>query len=113
MQHLSPGKTALAVGVFFGGWHVLWSLLVALNWAQSLYDFITLGAHDPSAIDYRPVQSCRCGNACCRDVTAWLRDGPCLCRDLELVSSACQDVGVRSRFTTRMVFAIRAIKFSD
>ncbi len=43
-HHLSPGKTALAVGVFLGGWHVIWSLLVALNWAQPLYDFI-LWAH--------------------------------------------------------------------
>ena len=43
-QHLSTGKTALAVGVFLGGWHVIWSLLVALNWAQPLYDFI-LWAH--------------------------------------------------------------------
>jgi len=40
-QHLSsPTKTALAVGVFLGTWHVIWSLLVALNWAQPLYDFI-------------------------------------------------------------------------
>lgn len=44
MRHLSPTKTALAVGVFLGGWHVIWSLFVALNWAQALYDFI-LWAH--------------------------------------------------------------------
>ena len=44
MQHLSPTKTALAVGVFLGAWHVIWSLIVALNWAQALYDFI-LWAH--------------------------------------------------------------------
>ena len=43
-QHLSSTKTALAVGVFLGSWHVIWSLLVALNWAQPLYDFI-LWAH--------------------------------------------------------------------
>ena len=40
MQRLSPSKTALAVGVFFGGWHVIWSLLVALKWGQPIYDFI-------------------------------------------------------------------------
>jgi hypothetical protein len=44
MQHLSPPKTALAVGVFLGASHVIWSLFVALNWAQALYDFI-LWAH--------------------------------------------------------------------
>src|SRR5262249_39958326 len=44
MQHFSPTKTALAVGVFLGVWHLVWSLLVALNWTQPLYDFI-LWAH--------------------------------------------------------------------
>ena len=44
MHHLSPTKTALAVGVFLGSWHLIWSLLVALNWGQPLYDFI-LWAH--------------------------------------------------------------------
>jgi uncharacterized membrane protein len=44
MKTLSPTKTGLAVGVFLGGWHVIWSLLVALNWAQPIYDFI-LWAH--------------------------------------------------------------------
>ena len=44
MHVLNPTKTGLVVGAFLGGWHVLWSLLVALNWAQPLYDFI-LWAH--------------------------------------------------------------------
>jgi hypothetical protein len=44
MNHLNLTKTALAVGVFLGGWHVIWSLLVALNSAQAIYDFI-LWAH--------------------------------------------------------------------
>jgi len=44
MRYLNPMKTALAVGVFLGGWHVIWALLVALNWGQPLYDFI-LWAH--------------------------------------------------------------------
>jgi hypothetical protein len=44
MQHLNPTKTALAIGVFLGCWHVMWSLFVALNWAQPIYDAI-LWAH--------------------------------------------------------------------
>lgn len=44
MQYLSPIKTALSIGVFLGACHVIWSLFVALNWAQALYDFI-LWAH--------------------------------------------------------------------
>lgn len=39
-MHLSPSKTALAVGIFLGGWHLLWSLLVLVGWAQPLLDFI-------------------------------------------------------------------------
>ena len=44
MQNLSPAKTAVIVGVFLGGLHLIWSLLVALNWGQPLYDFV-LWAH--------------------------------------------------------------------
>jgi len=44
MHHLNPIKTALSVGVFLGSFHLIWSLLVALNWAQAIYDFI-LWAH--------------------------------------------------------------------
>jgi hypothetical protein len=40
MQHLNPAKTALTIGVFLGCWHLMWSLLVVLNWAQPIYDFI-------------------------------------------------------------------------
>lgn len=37
---LDPKKTALAVGFFAGGAHVVWVLLIALGWAQPLQDFI-------------------------------------------------------------------------
>ncbi len=37
---LNPGKVALTFGVLLGGGHLLWSLLVALNFAQPLLDFI-------------------------------------------------------------------------
>jgi len=44
MNHLSVSKTALAVGLFLSGWHLVWSLLVALGWGQPLLDF-ALWAH--------------------------------------------------------------------
>jgi hypothetical protein len=40
MNHLNPKKAGLAVGAFVGGVHVVWSLLVALNWAQLLINFV-------------------------------------------------------------------------
>jgi hypothetical protein len=43
-MHLNAQKTALAVGVFLGGLHFVWSVLVALGVAQAIYDFI-LWAH--------------------------------------------------------------------
>jgi hypothetical protein len=39
-QLVSPTKTALTVGVFVGGLHLVWSILVAFGWAQALIDFI-------------------------------------------------------------------------
>jgi len=33
-------KTAMTVGLFFSGVHVVWSLLVILNWGQPLLNFI-------------------------------------------------------------------------
>lgn len=39
-QLVSPPKTALTFGVLLGGWHLVWSLLVALGWAQALLDFV-------------------------------------------------------------------------
>lgn len=40
MGTISPNKAGLALGALLGGGHVLWSLLVALGWAQPLIDFI-------------------------------------------------------------------------
>lgn len=39
-HHINPTKTALTVGAFIGGWHIVWSLLVAFGWAQVLIDFV-------------------------------------------------------------------------
>ena len=40
MNSINPVKAGGAVGLFAGGWHVLWVLLVALRWAQPLVDLI-------------------------------------------------------------------------
>ena len=39
-QFVSPAKMALTFGVLIGGLHLVWSILVALGWAQALADFI-------------------------------------------------------------------------
>lgn len=36
---LNEQKTALALGVLFGGWHLIWAILVALGFAQTLLDW--------------------------------------------------------------------------
>lgn len=41
---LQEKQVAMAVGVFIGGWHVVWSLLVAAGLAQGWLDFI-FGIH--------------------------------------------------------------------
>ncbi len=40
-MELQRKKVALTLGLFVGGLHVVWSVLVALGWAQGLLDFIT------------------------------------------------------------------------
>lgn len=40
MGPINPQKAGLALGSVIGGWHFLWSLLVALGWAQAVIDFI-------------------------------------------------------------------------
>lgn len=36
----SPNKVGFVVGALIGGWHLVWSILVLLNWAQPVIDFI-------------------------------------------------------------------------
>ena len=38
-NHLNPNKTGIALGGLVGGLHLVWSILVALGWAQSLVNF--------------------------------------------------------------------------
>ena len=40
MRHISPTKTALAVGSVIGLWHLIWVTLVGLGWAKPVMDFI-------------------------------------------------------------------------
>lgn len=37
---INPNKVGLAVGAVFAAWHLCWSILVLLHWAQSFLDFI-------------------------------------------------------------------------
>ena len=37
---ISPNKVGLVIGTLIGGWHLVWSLLVLLGWAQRIIDFI-------------------------------------------------------------------------
>jgi hypothetical protein len=40
MRHISPTKTALAVGTVTGLWHLCWVTLVGIGWAKPVLDFI-------------------------------------------------------------------------
>lgn len=40
MGAIHPGKAASVLALLMGGWHLLWSLLVAAGWAQAVIDFI-------------------------------------------------------------------------
>jgi hypothetical protein len=43
-HYINPTKTALTVGAFVGGLHLVWSFLIILGWAQALVNF-SLWAH--------------------------------------------------------------------
>ena len=36
----NPNKVGLVVGALIGSWHLVWSLLVLIGWAQPIIDFI-------------------------------------------------------------------------
>lgn len=40
MMPIHAHRAALIVAILLGGWHLVWSILVAVGWAQPLIDFI-------------------------------------------------------------------------
>ncbi|MGE5212627.1 MAG: hypothetical protein ACM3NN_02915 [Nitrospirota bacterium] len=36
----NPNKVGLVIAMLMGSWHVAWSLLVLIGWAQPILDFI-------------------------------------------------------------------------
>ena len=38
--HMNVGKTGLTLAAVLGGFHLGWSILVALGWAQPVVDFV-------------------------------------------------------------------------
>lgn len=40
MRHISPSRTAFAVGTVVALWHLIWVTLVATGWAKPVMDFI-------------------------------------------------------------------------
>lgn len=39
MNHINPNKSGSALGALVGGLHFVWSVFVALGWAQPIIDF--------------------------------------------------------------------------
>ena len=39
-MHINVGKAGLVLGALLGGWHLGWSALVGLKWAQPVVDFL-------------------------------------------------------------------------
>ena len=37
---ISIAKTGIVLGALLGGWHLCWSVLVAIGWAQPIIDFV-------------------------------------------------------------------------
>jgi hypothetical protein len=37
---VDPHKLGLGLGVLLGGWHLLWAVLVLMDWAQTVIEFV-------------------------------------------------------------------------
>lgn len=37
---LNPWRAGIALGVFLGAWHLAWSIMVAVGWAEAILRFI-------------------------------------------------------------------------
>ena len=40
MKTINAHKAGLVLGAVLGGWHLLWSALVLVDWAQPVIDFV-------------------------------------------------------------------------
>jgi hypothetical protein len=56
---VNPNKIGLVIGALLGGWHLIWSLVVLIGWAQPIIDFI-LGAYDQAGLLHQALQCAGC-----------------------------------------------------
>jgi hypothetical protein len=40
MGSVSPHRAGLVLGALIGGWHLLWAVLVAVGWGQTILNFV-------------------------------------------------------------------------
>jgi hypothetical protein len=40
MGTITPHRAGLVLATLLGGWHLLWALLVAVDWAQAVLNFV-------------------------------------------------------------------------
>jgi hypothetical protein len=40
MSSVNPNRVAMIFAALYGGWHLLWSALVAVSWAQPVLNFV-------------------------------------------------------------------------